>query len=270
MALWDDSIKGNPDYDLEVSICQEEIQAREQNGFVPQTDWWAINERRHVDGFEELPIDSFHDFLIEASPDVRHVAVLLSQEAHLDPYDLKPIFEAVHVDGSTFLVHYIYGMSMILETYYASSSSQKDGFFVKNVSVDWSLSSFGAADLEHAARLVGSSDQKFSFDCGRLQTLYAALERDLQTHGLVPDWFVPSSKLKPFSGTEPDCAFTFWDLELYREPAGYIRPQTGDVILPEAPQALAKIGSSKTKSTHTSGEPLDVATSWLKRILRRN
>ncbi|MEP5762699.1 MAG: hypothetical protein ABJ327_25945 [Litoreibacter sp.] len=226
------------DYKPEVKAAalREEILAREKNGFVRQTDWWKINSERTKIGCSNVVIESFQDFLISATKDVRHVAVLLSPEAHLDPYNLKPIFQAAPIDGSTFLSNYVYGIADILETHYASGSPFAHHPFVKDGQPQWTTSAFGAGDLESAARLVGTSEKKFSFDCGRKQLLYLALEQDLEHHGVKPSWFVPAAELLPFDGTEPDCAFTFWDSDVYRTPKNYSRPYVEDVMAPSNPK----------------------------------
>lgn len=227
MALWDYNCA---DYKPEYREANraEELRARQQNGFIRTTDWWAINTNRDALGFvplsDEESVEDFPRFLIEARPDTRYVAVLLSAEAHLDPYDLKPVFEKAEVDGSTLLVHYVQGISGVLETYYASSSQFRDHAFVKNGQPQWDASAFGVRDLEHAARLVGTEEKRFSFECGRKQLLYEALEQDLEHHDVKPDWFVPASELKPFQGVEPDCPYNFWDYEVFKEPADFERP----------------------------------------------
>lgn len=259
MALWDDLIRGNSQQDRDLLIRKEEIYAREANGFVRQTDWWAINDRRYTDGFEEIP-PYIDEFLVSSTPDVRHVAVLLSQEAHLDPYDLEPIFRAAHFDGSSYLAHYIYGISMILELYYATSADPKNGSFISNNQAKWRLSTFGLEDLVYAARLVGTTNKTFSFDCGRLQPLYAALERDLDSHCIKPDWFVPATKFLPFEGVEPDCDVTFWDAEVLREPSGYSRPMMADVSLPpqtEKQRRRPPVEPSKVKASSMKLKFLD-------------
>lgn len=267
MALWDDLIRHNSDTERDILILQEEIQARQRNGFVQQTDWWSINKQRNAPEFEELEIESFSEFLMAATIDVRHVAVLLSEEAHLDPYDLETLFQAVQFDGSSYLAHYVKGMNFILEGYYTSSSKSRDRFFVKDGAVDWGMSSFGEEDLIIAARHVGKTEQTFSFDCGRMQTLYAALEEDLTTHGLLPDWFIPSARLLPFHGVEPDCEFTFWDLEVYREPNNFVRPLLGDVVLPTTMR-------SNSENATQAADPRNLwaraTSSLLKRIGRPN
>lgn len=236
MALWDYQIMADYKPEVKAVALQEETIAREKNGFVRQTDWWKINSRRIEIGCTTVAIDSFQDFLISATKDVRHVAVLLSPEAHLDPYDLKPIFQAAPIDGSTYLSNYIYGLADILETHYASGSPFAHHPFVKDGQPQWSTSAFGVSDLEFAARLVRTSEKEFSFDCGRKQLLYQTMEQDLEHHDLKPSWFVPSTELLPFHGTEPECEFTFWDGDVYRTPKGYNRPHIEDVTLPPSPK----------------------------------
>lgn len=232
MPIWDYEIFGYYKPEVKSAALREETTARETNGFIRQTDWWAINERRDADGFLTVPTDGFIDFLISSTKDVRHAAVLLSPQAHLDPYDLKPIFEAAPMDGSTFLAHYVYGMADILEMHYASGSPFAHHPFIKDGRAQWNASSFGAEDLVHAARLVGTSEKRFSFDCGRKQILYKALEQDLEHADVKPDWFVPSNELLPFDGKEPECQFTFWDSDVFKEPSGYRRPLIADVSAP--------------------------------------
>ena len=237
MPLWDYGVVAEYKPDVRAAALREEARARDANGFVRQTDWWAINEARGADGFVAVPVEDFRGFLISSTPEIRHVAVLLSPEAHLDPHDLKPIFEAAPTDGTTFLAHYVQGMAAILETHYASGSPFAHLPFIRDGEPQWDASAFGARDLEQAARLVGSAEKRFSFDCGRKQLLYRALEQDLDEADAKPDWFVPSGELLPFEGADPDCDLTFWDTEMFREPSGFQRPRTADISNPpEAPR----------------------------------
>ncbi|MEO1679639.1 MAG: hypothetical protein AAFU80_15965 [Pseudomonadota bacterium] len=226
MALWDyNCADHNPE--LREANRVEEARAREQNGFVRTTDWWAINNNRDALGFVSVSAEGSNEnmpvLLMEGSPDIRYVAVLLSSEAHLDPYDLHSVFENSEVDGSTLLAHYLQGISDVLELFYSSSSQLRDRVFIKDEPPDWNLSTFGAKDLEHAAGLVGTKEKRFSFECGRKQLLYRALEQDLEQHHVKPDWFIPSSELMPFQGVEPDCPYNFWDYGVFREPPGFER-----------------------------------------------
>ncbi|MEM0947762.1 MAG: hypothetical protein AAGK37_10175 [Pseudomonadota bacterium] len=244
MALWDYNCEGYKPERHKI-ILAEEARAREMNGFVRTTDWWTINENRDALGFVSVSAEGSSEnmpvLLMEGSPDVRYVAVLLSADAHLDPYDLHPVFENAEVDGSTLLAHYVQGISDVLDLYYSSSSHLRDRVFIKNGSPNWDASSFGAKDLEHAAGLVGTKGKRFSFECGRRQLLYQALEQDLEHHNVKPDWFIPSSELMPFQGVEPDCPYTFVDYGVFREPLGLERPWIEDLPLERPKKGLLSL-----------------------------
>ncbi|MEM8582516.1 MAG: hypothetical protein AAGF50_15075 [Pseudomonadota bacterium] len=244
MALWDYNCADHKP-ELREANRVEEARARQQNGFIRTTDWWAISNALDPLGFASVSAEGSPEnmpvLLMEGSPDIRYVAVLLSSEAHLDPYDLHPVFETAEVDGSTLLAHYLQGISDVLEHYYASSSQMRDRVFIKNGPPDWDMSTFGTKDLKHAAGLVGTKEKRFSFECGRKQLLYRALEQDLEHHGVKPDWFIPSSELMPFQGVEPDCRYNFCDYGVFREPPGFERPWIEDLPAPKTKKGFLSL-----------------------------
>ena len=195
----------------------EERQARARHGFLPQTDWWAIQRACFADGFTQLTTSGgLVDFLIDASADARYVAMLVAPLANLQPFDVAGIVQAP-MDRSSFLALYVYAVSPMLETQ-GAFTRQKQG------AANWDSLPYPVDDIARFAKMATDAKQRFTFQCGRKQVLYERLEAELDHANVKPDWFLPSEALRPFHGVEPDCNLTFYDHEVFAEPPGYARP----------------------------------------------
>lgn len=221
MPLWDRAIVASYEPEVMSTARREEAIARETNGFVKQTDWWAMNKKYVNDPIIPIAQNGIVEFLKQSTKDVRHVAVLLYGHTNLDWCEVEQIFAESEIDGSTFLVHYLNTLVNLLEGYYASGNPVGHHPFVVDGTPLWKYSNSGLQYLMKAASLVGSEEKTFSFDCGRMQLLYKAMQDDLEQNGVKPDWFVDASELLPFQGVEPVCNVTFWDYEVIQLPENH-------------------------------------------------
>lgn len=219
MALWDYHTSTRT-AEEKASLVEQEAHAQGLFGHVPQIDWWTISATLFQNGFERLEHESTLEFLIEASPDVRHVAVLTADESHLDPYDLFQVFEKAPCDKNTFLAYYAMSLAELLEFAYQGQAAQK-------VVKDGKAHFDNCFTEDEIVRIAGywrdAETSEFAFDIGRKLTLYKLLEDELQSAGLVPDWFIPSEELHPKEGRQADSDVILWDYDLFKIPPSYER-----------------------------------------------
>ena len=213
MALWDHGIASGRA--ALARARQEERAARAAHGFLPQTDWWAIQKACFDTGFTQLTSSGgLVEHLVNATADARHVAMLVAPLANLQPFDIAAIARAP-MDRSSFLALYVYAVSHILENH--GASTRQSPF----AAINWDGLLY---PVDEISKLAMSAQQRFTFQCGRKHMLYERLEEELDRNAGTPDWFLPSAALRPFQGVEADCNLTFYDHEVFAEPPGYARP----------------------------------------------
>lgn len=222
MALWDYHAS-TMNAEEKARLIEQEAHAQDLFGHVPQIDWWSISEKLFQNGFERVDQNSTQEFLVNASPDVRHVAVLTADESHLDPYDLFPIFEKAPCYKETFLAYYAMSVAELLEMSYVTHGRVrqeviKDGKAVfDNCFVEDEIVKI--AGYWRDAETSGG----IAFDIGRKLTLYKLLEDELQNAGLVPDWFIPSQELHPKEGRQAESDVILWDYDVFKIPPSFER-----------------------------------------------
>lgn len=193
--------------------------AHTENGTLKQRDWSKICKNAVAHNYTSVHGENTVQYLIEASLDTRHVAILCAPEAHLDPYEIGLILDKAAVDGSTILAAYLHALSEILAQHYSKACKiQNFHPFIKDGKTDWML--YVDSDFETymslLAQLWDSGEQEIIFDAGAEQILYAALEADLEAHDIKPDWFIPSTCFLPFEGRQPVTDLIVCDLEVYK------------------------------------------------------
>ena len=189
MALWDHAIASGHKELVQKRARKEECQARAQFGFLPQTDWWAIQRACFGGSFTQLTnAGGLVRYLGTASADARYVAMLVAPLANLQRTDIKDIATAP-MDRSSYLTLYVYALAEILERHYASTSRVP---FVTQGAANWDGLPYPQDDIAHFAEMATGAEQRFTFQCGRKQMLYERLEADLDSNAWKPDWFLPS------------------------------------------------------------------------------
>lgn len=120
------------------SVLEEEARARAQNGHVDQPDWWAIHQRIWPDNYEVVHSNA-HQYLLEATPDERHVACLLLPEANMGLHDMEYLMEKVPFDGSSILALYVQALAELLEKHFAAHSTSGPDALMKDGKPDFDL-----------------------------------------------------------------------------------------------------------------------------------
>lgn len=86
--------------------------------------------------------------------------------------------------------------------------------------------------IRELANIWPEHEQTLAFDAGRMQLLYAELERWLEAKDAMPHWFIPSEALLPFHGRVPDCDVTFYDFTVFKVPPkpAHAAPKTSGLV----------------------------------------